>query len=294
MVMLFAVKISCAAFITFVKSMKASVFLRYFVAVTFGLIMATSCASEEDGVQKPSDPEDVTTEQRRPDKIVVIQLKDGSEVSGFLVKDDPSKVILETRNLGKVEYQKQMILQMSTKRFGVVKDARDGNEYRWIEMSGLAWMGENLRFEHRQSWPPGNKQELVEEYGLLYSWDAAKSTCPEGWRLPTDEEWQRLEAGLGMEPFQLQERGYRGSKEADDIKPVNGHLFSLNYAGARYGNRDFRSIGKGAFYWSSTEYLAKFAWARSIFSDRSQIARNYFNRDLGFSVRCVCELNQLP
>jgi uncharacterized protein (TIGR02145 family) len=29
-------------------------------------------------------------------------------------------------------------------------------------------------------------------YGVLYNWEAAKKCCPEGWHLPTDEEWSTL------------------------------------------------------------------------------------------------------
>ena len=31
------------------------------------------------------------------------------------------------------------------------------------------------------------------KYGNLYTWEEALEVCPEGWRLPTDEDWQNLE-----------------------------------------------------------------------------------------------------
>ena len=31
------------------------------------------------------------------------------------------------------------------------------------------------------------------EHGNLYTWEEALAACPEGWRLPTDEDWQNLE-----------------------------------------------------------------------------------------------------
>ena len=30
------------------------------------------------------------------------------------------------------------------------------------------------------------------EFGLLYTWDAAKEACPRRWHLPTDSEWTML------------------------------------------------------------------------------------------------------
>ncbi len=39
----------------------------------------------------------------------------------------------------------------------------------------------------------------IEIYGNLLSYDDAVASTPEGWRLPTDEDWQKLEQALGMD-----------------------------------------------------------------------------------------------
>ncbi len=48
------------------------------------------------------------------------------------------------------------------------------------------------------------------EYGVLYNWYAAKKACPDGWHLPSDEEWKTLEKHLGM-----------GSSDADKVETRN-------------------------------------------------------------------------
>ena len=48
-----------------------------------------------------------------------------------------------------------------------------------------------------------NNEGYAAEYGYLYTWPAAQKALPEGWRLPTDEDWKILEKELGMEETEL-------------------------------------------------------------------------------------------
>ena len=43
----------------------------------------------------------------------------------------------------------------------------------------------------------------AEKYGLLYTYDAALKALPDGWRLPTDEDWKKLETELYMDGDEL-------------------------------------------------------------------------------------------
>ena len=43
----------------------------------------------------------------------------------------------------------------------------------------------------------------MEKYGLLYTYDGALKALPEGWKLPTDEDWKQLEETLGMSEHEL-------------------------------------------------------------------------------------------
>ncbi len=58
-------------------------------------------------------------------------------------------------------------------------------------------------------------------YGVLYNWEAAKTACPPGWRLPTDEEWKILEFLLGMDLSETDEDGFRISG-FDHLPPNKG------------------------------------------------------------------------
>ena len=46
----------------------------------------------------------------------------------------------------------------------------------------------------------------AEKYGLLYTYDAALKALPDGWRLPTDEDWKKLETELYMDGDEWNEK----------------------------------------------------------------------------------------
>ena len=52
----------------------------------------------------------------------------------------------------------------------------------------------------------------VKKYGFLYSYAAAKAAVPEGWRLPSDQDWQQLEQALGLTAEEAQRNNaWRGT-----------------------------------------------------------------------------------
>ena len=54
-------------------------------------------------------------------------------------------------------------------------------------------MIDNLNYNVPQSsWCYDSDEENCRQYGRLYTWEAAKRACPEGWRLPAEVEWQQL------------------------------------------------------------------------------------------------------
>ena len=105
---------------------------------------------------------------------------------------------------------------------GTFTDERDGTVYNWVRYGNLDWMAQNFAYtdggsdvtvyldydEHEDN---PNSLRNVPKYGRLYSYGAAKRLCPEGWRLPTDAEWQSLEQQLGMSASDAAKREWRGN-----------------------------------------------------------------------------------
>src|SRR5687767_726134 len=60
-------------------------------------------------------------------------------------------------------------------------DARDGQAYRTIELGGLRWMAENLRFASPNSRCYEHMQDNCRTLGRLYPFGDALGACPAGW-----------------------------------------------------------------------------------------------------------------
>ena len=94
----------------------------------------------------------------------------------------------------------------------ILYDTRDGNQYRIVKINDKWWMAENLRYG--TIIPTDREQtdnDTVEMYilnnsvqfdttGGIYLWQEAmdyqvsnkQGICPDGWHLPTQEEWEGL------------------------------------------------------------------------------------------------------
>ena len=173
----------------------------------------------------------------------------------------------------------------------------EGNEYTWVRHNGLDWMTSNLKCgtpfykltSNKQVFIYlDNKDQALAEYdslGNLYSYEQALANAPEGWRLPTDEDWKKLEEAMGMKASELDKLGWRGSIEGELLQQnETGCGINLLLSGfvslqeRTWNDPYFCQAREFGYYWSSTvneSYtLSRAVYFRRIGFYTSQIERS--------------------
>lgn len=145
---------------------------------------------------------------------------------------------------------------------------------------------------------------ILVTYGLLYNWYAVNDSrhlAPEGWHLPSDEEWKELEMYLGMSQSEADADYWRGADEGSKLKSNNDWYSDGNgtnssgfnalpggHRGDGVGN--FYEVGVSSVFWTSTEYTVDhgtYAWMRALGWSSYDVFRLHAAKEVGFSVRCL-------
>ena len=174
-------------------------------------------------------------------------------------------------------------------------DSRDGQSYDVVKIGEQTWMAENLNFETAGSFCPEGDSRNCKRLGRLYTWAEAKTVCPEGWRLPTNEDFaQILAQSHDGEPGAVSnEVGAKLKSRNGWFKKGNGtDEFGFNALPAGYRSADgkFDGIGGYAYFWSATEDTENsesnaYYLFLSFSSDAASL--NTFAKEDYRSVRCV-------
>ncbi len=206
----------------------------------------------------------------------------------------------------------------------------DGNSYKAIKIGDQVWMTENLKTSKYRdgtpipyittsaSWSTATTGGYCDylhtpanstKYGKLYNWYSiidSHDIAPEGWHIPSDEEWTQLENYL-----MAQGLSYDGSITNNGISkslvtttewitssvegapgnnPIlnNSSGFNGLSAGKRYASGTFLYQGtEYAYWWSTTEQDAILSKGAAVGYDRNYLTHGNFEKTNGFSVRCI-------
>ena len=181
----------------------------------------------------------------------------------------------------------------------VLNDPRDGKTYPTVRIGDLWWMAENLNFDLGYgSWCYDNATSYCDTYGKLYDWISAAGACPDGWRLPSDDDWTSLERALGMSTAEAGLEGWRtGGDAGKRIKSVGGWYNSGNGTddtgfnavpgGFRDGDGTYDYRLQEARFWTTTVGDKDEPWVRTLDYLNDGIYRQRRGKDRGLSVRCV-------
>jgi uncharacterized protein (TIGR02145 family) len=183
-----------------------------------------------------------------------------------------------------------------------------------VEIGEQIWMRENLNvsaFRNGDPIPEAQTNSIWEDYtaqrkpawcyyemdstnagklGKLYNWFAVndpRGLAPDGWHVPSDEEWQTLIDYLGGDS--LAGGKMKGNDlfwESPNTGATNESGFSALPGGYRYHNGFFYK-GCTAFFLSSTEHSTLTVWTRLLNYDNTKVYRYFGNKWEGYSVRLI-------
>lgn len=79
-------------------------------------------------------------------------------------------------------------------------DKRDNSTYSLIRIGGVHWMTSNLKYKPKKGFfCEFDGTDYCKTYGTYYTYSAAMSACPTGWRLPTVSEINAADAAQDHE-----------------------------------------------------------------------------------------------
>jgi len=182
---------------------------------------------------------------------------------------------------------------------GSFTDARDKKTYKAVKIGKQIWMAENLNFEAKGSKCYGGDFANCKKYGRLYNWLTAIGVCPDGWELPTNDEWQEL---LHYVDGTSETEGFYESKTAgkflkamsgweNDGNGTDSHGFSALPGGYGDLRGSFSGIGSLGNWWTSSEE-GDFAYKRGMRDSGENGEYVYYAHDkvdMLFSIRCLME-----
>ncbi len=179
----------------------------------------------------------------------------------------------------------------------VIPEAKTEDE--WLRLS---------EYECKPAWCYyQNDKKYGDKLGKLYNWYAVndpRGLAPEGWHIPSEDEWKTLKNYLGG--------SFKAAKKMmtkEGWEPQYGRVWVMK--GMRHGYQEKRRIGigtnesgfsalpggfrarsgafakMGAYWWSSTKGYGRYEAFAHELKDYTGIKRIIENKSRGLSVRCV-------
>lgn len=183
--------------------------------------------------------------------------------------------------------------------YGIMTDPRTpAFSYRTVEIGNRTWMAENMA-KGGGTLCPGGIHDNCAGYGHLYRWEDTKNLCPEGWSLPSKDEWEQLISSVGGGSAKQAGKALKtNSGWKNDGDGTDEYGFSALPAGywSNYsGDGEYYGLEGAAHFWSQTEFGSDSAYGLKLeytvdsasMSKYSVTGKNYY----ALSVRCILDEN---
>jgi len=201
----------------------------------------------------------------------------------------------------------------------------DGNVYNVVKIGNQCWMQSNLtttKYNDGNAIATGLNNNQWQNttagayaiyddntdnnvtFGKLYNGYAVATgkLCPQGWHIPTDDEFKTLELFLGLSQTEVDLTGERGAAEqiggkmkattlwdSPNTGASNSSGFTALPAGTRNSVGDYIVINQYTDFWTSTPYASNdnYLWDHHLYYNGAGVGRIFQTKDKGYSCRCL-------
>ncbi len=232
---------------------------------------------------------------------------------------DSNISVLTDTPLGSKTYTLQFAMNVPC--FGIPTVFYEFQTYNTVQIGNQCWLRENLNvgvrvdasqsqhdYGYIEKYCIDDDEANCDVWGGLYQWtemmdytfqEGYQGICPDGWHVPTEDEWQNLERHLGMPECIIEWPGWRGTYEGLYLKSETGWNNNGNgtnitgFSGLPGGGRATDGTtsfnGIDGYWWSSTDWVGweNDAWWRGLTYVSGDINRGHKPMTLGISVRCI-------
>ncbi len=185
-------------------------------------------------------------------------------------------------------------------------DDRNGKVYETVKIGQQCWMAKNLNFgsfisstntgvSHSnvtnnsvtEKYCLNNIESNCDLYGGLYDWnemmnyvntESINGICPQGWHLPSDNEWNSMIAVVGP-------------NSGNNLQSGGSTGFKALLGGSRSHEGYFFGEGTDTYFWTSTKSAGSLSWSNNLHIGSANVLHAGYKTSYGFAVRCIKDGN---
>jgi len=178
---------------------------------------------------------------------------------------------------------KEIHISSGTNETDLVIDEDNGVMYGAVKIGNQWWISENVKIPGGRSCYRNNP-EYCDLFGGLYNWPTAMNNstsqkaqgiCPDGYHIPTVEEWEELFDYVGRDQSRTQ------------LEVGGSTDFRMLYGGQQNPNGASEYGGTVVNFWTSSKLTGTNAWAFSLQDGKDQVWKITLGQSYKISVRCV-------
>lgn len=235
------------------------------------------------------------------------------EFDDFGIRSEPANGSTITFEMGSIikvlDDESDIVVTFNIVNKGLTVTDIDGNVYPIVKLGDQIWMAENLKVTHYNDGEAipniveGSAWAAIADtdeaycwfnnqgnhaYGIIYTFEPINTgkLAPEGWHVPSQEEWDKLVEFLGGPEIAGGKLKGGGFDWSADVGTENVGFKGLP-AGWRDANGNFGGSTAWGCWWSSTSVNDSRAYMMRAQASSAKIQPNNGRKDNGYSVRCV-------